>query len=418
MFKRAERKKAKLRLALLGPSGSGKTYSALQIAKGLGGSIAFIDTENGSGELYAHLCDYDICQIMPPFTPEKYVEAIHAAEQAGYDTIVIDSLSHAWSGAGGLLEQVDQRKGSGNQFAAWRDITPKHNAFVDAMVQSPAHIVATMRTKTAHEMQRNDQGKMVPVKIGMQPVQRDGLEYEFTVVFDLRQEDHMATAGKDRTSLFDGQVFKPTPETGQTLRDWLKTGTDPDEAMVAEAKALIDGATTVTGLQSLWREHSKRWQSRPGAFQQITPMVTARNKALEDQQPGNGPFQNMEPGYTQPEQSSCVNPECVPGGGGMADPMTREEREAQQAPPVSDLPQETGQQEQGTDPKAELTEAQRKAIMAYYNKRGMPYSKFKEKVLENLSHFFQLEQPPLKSIKDITVEMAHEFIDSINQEAA
>ena len=225
-FRRAERRKAKLRLGLLGPSGSGKTYSALLVAKGLGGKVALIDTENGSGELYAGLIDYDVCQLEPPYTVQKYLAAIEAAEQAGYDVVIIDSLSHAWSGQGGILEQVDARKGRGNDFAAWRDVTPWHNKLIDAMLQSRCHIVATMRSKTAYEMEKDERGKVKPVKVGLAPVQREGMDYEFTVVLELDQQRHMAQASKDRTSLFDGQIFLVTEGTGTTLRAWLEEGTD------------------------------------------------------------------------------------------------------------------------------------------------------------------------------------------------
>lgn len=229
MFKRAERKKAKLRLALCAPSGAGKTYSALLIAQGLGGRIAMIDTERGSGELYSSLCEYDVCQIEPPYTPKKYIEAIHEAERSGYGTIIIDSLTHAWAGQGGLLEEVDKRKsGQRNDFTAWRDITPQHNALVDAMLQSSCHIIATMRTKTAYEVVKDERtGKTKPVKVGLAPVQRDGLEYEFTVVLDIDVDKHVASASKDRTSLFDGEVFVPTIGTGETILQWLESGAEP-----------------------------------------------------------------------------------------------------------------------------------------------------------------------------------------------
>lgn len=231
MFKKAERKKSKLRLAICAPSGAGKTYSALKIAEGLGGKIAMIDTENGSGELYSHLCDYDVAQIKPPFRPEKYVQAIKAAEQAGYDTVIIDSLSHAWAGEGGLLEEVDKKakaSKSGNSYTAWRDVTPMHNQLVNAMLQSSCHIIGTMRSKTAYEMQQGKNGKMSPVKIGLAPVQREGMDYEFTVVFDLSVDGHFATTSKDRTSLFDGETFVPSCETGEKLTQWLDGGAGYD----------------------------------------------------------------------------------------------------------------------------------------------------------------------------------------------
>ena len=228
MFRKAEKRQAKLRMALIGPSGSGKTYSSLLIAQGLGGPIAMLDTEQGSGELYADLTEYDVARLTPPFTPDKYIQGIKAAEQAGYNVLIIDSLSHAWAGQGGLLEEVDKRKASQkNQFAAWRDVTPMHNALVDAILQSPCHIIATMRSKTAYDFQKDDKGQLKPVKIGLAPVQRDGMEYEFTVVMDLENEKHMASSTKDRTSLFDGQYFVPGQETGQALRQWLESGSAP-----------------------------------------------------------------------------------------------------------------------------------------------------------------------------------------------
>ena len=233
MFKKAERKKAKLRLAMCAPSGAGKTYSSLLLAQGLGGRIAMIDTERGSGELYSNLCEYDVCQIEPPYTPQKYVAAIRAAEKEGYSVIIIDSLTHAWSGQGGILEEVDKRKSKpGNDFAAWREVTPQHNALVDAILQSSCHIIATMRTKTAYDMVKDDRtGKVKPVKVGLSPVQRDGMEYEFTIVLDIELDRHFATASKDRTSMFDGQIFIPTIETGIRLREWLESGTEVPPAV-------------------------------------------------------------------------------------------------------------------------------------------------------------------------------------------
>ncbi len=222
MFHPAKRSSAKLRLALCGPSGSGKTYSALRIAQGLGGRIALIDTERGSAELYADLCTYDVAQLSPPFTPARYIEAIRAAEKAKYDIVIIDSLSHAWSGPGGVLEMQDQAaKALKNSFAAWREITPEHNKLVDKLLQTDLNIIVTMRTKTAYEVQQ-EPGKTKVVKVGLAPVQREGLEYEFTVVLDLSIDGHIATGTKDRTGLFDGQHFVANEETGHRLGRWLQ----------------------------------------------------------------------------------------------------------------------------------------------------------------------------------------------------
>ena len=229
MFRKAERRKAKLRLALTGPAGSGKTYGALLIAQGLGGKIAMIDTENGSGDLYADTCDYDVQTLTAPYTIQKYLEAIHEAEQEGYDVLIIDSLSHAWSGEGGLLDvhsKLTSTNRSGNSYTAWNKITPMHNKLIEAMLASRCHIIATMRSKTEYAIALNDKGRSDIRKVGLAPVQRDGMDYEFTIVFDLSME-HTVTVSKDRTSLFDKQVFTITPETGRTLSNWLNTGADP-----------------------------------------------------------------------------------------------------------------------------------------------------------------------------------------------
>ena len=160
MFKKAERKKARLRLGITGPAGSGKTFSALLIAQGLGGKTALLDTEHGSGELYSHLMDYDVADLTPPFTPSRYIELIKEAESKGYDILIIDSLSHAWQGEGGILDMHDRASAATrNSFAAWREITPHHNALVEAILQSSIHIIATMRSKTAYEV-TNDNGKI------------------------------------------------------------------------------------------------------------------------------------------------------------------------------------------------------------------------------------------------------------------
>ncbi|MBQ3455675.1 MAG: AAA family ATPase [Synergistaceae bacterium] len=223
MFRKAERRKAKLRLAITGPAGSGKTYGALLIAQGLGGKIAMIDTENGSGDIYAGMCDYDIETLNAPYDPRRYIDAIHEAEKAGYSVVIIDSLSHAWNGAGGVLDlqsRVAETMKTSNGYVAWGKVTPLQNALVEAMIVSPCHIIATMRSKTDYVQSRNDSGRTEIRKVGLAPVQRDGMEYEFGTVFDLAPE-HTASVSKDRTGLFDGQYFTISAETGRILRKWL-----------------------------------------------------------------------------------------------------------------------------------------------------------------------------------------------------
>lgn len=224
IIRKAERKKAKLRLGIAAPSGAGKTYGALQLAFGLGGKVGMIDTEHGSGDLYAHLGEYDIINIDAPYEVSKYLAAIKAFEKAGYSTIIIDSLSHAWAGDGGLLDKQGKlADGSKNSYTAWRQITPEHNALVEAMLRSPCHIIATMRAKQEYVLETNEKGKQTPKKVGLAPVQREGMEYEFTVMIDV-DINHNATSSKDRTSLFDGRVFELSPDVGETLLGWLDSG--------------------------------------------------------------------------------------------------------------------------------------------------------------------------------------------------
>lgn len=235
-FKKATKQQAKLRMALIGPSGSGKTYSALSIAKHLGGKVAVIDTERGSASKYADLFDFDVCEL-ESFSPDTYRQTIEQASFAGYDTLIIDSLSHAWMGKDGALEQVDKaakRSQSGNSFAAWREVTPMHNALVEAILQAECNIIATMRAKTEYVMETNEKGKQTPRKVGLAPVQRDGLEYEFDVVADLNLDNEMIVS-KTRCPALTGQVIpKPGKQVADTLAQWLGTGEPAPEPVKCE----------------------------------------------------------------------------------------------------------------------------------------------------------------------------------------
>lgn len=228
-FTKATKSKGKGRIALVGPSGSGKTYTALALASGLGENIALIDTENGTASKYAHKFNFSELTLRE-FSPATYIEAIHAAEQAGFDVLIIDSLSHAWMGKGGALEMVDReaaRSTSSNSFAAWRKVTPHHNALVDALVQCSIHLIVTMRSKTEYVLQANDKGKMEPRKVGLAPVQRDGLEYEFDIVADI-DLDHNFVVSKTRCEMLDGVVVhKPDARVADTIKAWLSDGAEP-----------------------------------------------------------------------------------------------------------------------------------------------------------------------------------------------
>lgn len=225
MFKKATKQQSRLRMALIGPSGSGKTYTALKIATDLGERVALIDTERGSASKYADEFEFDTCDL-DSFDPRRYVEAIRAADAAGYDVLVIDSLSHAWSGTGGALDLVDKaraRSQSGNSFTAWKDVTPLHNQLVDTILQCKAHIIVTMRAKTEYVMEADSRGKQTPRKVGLAPIQRDGLEYEFDVVADV-DLDHRFIVSKTRCKALDSAVVPNAEGVAATLKAWLMNG--------------------------------------------------------------------------------------------------------------------------------------------------------------------------------------------------
>jgi hypothetical protein len=220
----ASRKKAKMKLALQGPSGSGKTMGALLLAHGLCGnweSIAVIDTENRSAELYSHLGKFNVVQLSAPFTPEKFVEAIKLCETSGMQVIIIDSVSHQWDGSGGILDIHGSM--AGNSFTNWAKVMPRMNAFVQAILQSPCHVIGTIRSKQDYVLTEKN-GKQVPEKVGLKGITKEALEYEFTLVLDIDIK-HNVTASKDRTQLFaDKPEFKITEKTGRELLAWCEQG--------------------------------------------------------------------------------------------------------------------------------------------------------------------------------------------------
>lgn len=222
-LRKAERQKAKLRIGMSGPSGSGKTYSSLLLASGMTSwdKIALIDTENGSGELYADLGEYNVITLTAPYSPERYIEAIKVCEDAGMEVIIIDSATHEWDGEGGCLDIHGRMPG--NSFANWAKITPRHNAFINAILQSSCHIITTTRRKQDYDMTQNN-GKTTVTKVGLKEVQRDGFEYELTLAFDV-DIAHFATASKDRTGIFvDLPGFKIGADTGESLLKWANSG--------------------------------------------------------------------------------------------------------------------------------------------------------------------------------------------------
>lgn len=221
-IKKAIRKSTKIKIAITGPSGSGKTLSALRLAHGLGKSVCIVDTENESASLYADkFPGLDCIHIGPPYSLEKYLEAIRLMSKGNYDVGIIDSLSHAWAGEGGLLqvkEQLDQR--GGNSYTNWAKLTPMQEKLISSILHAPLHLICTMRSKQDYAMITNEKGKTEVKKMGLAPVQRDGIEYEFTTVFDVAM-NHDAAVSKDRTGVFADKIFLITEETGLTIKNWL-----------------------------------------------------------------------------------------------------------------------------------------------------------------------------------------------------
>lgn len=225
MFKKAVKYQAKGRIALAGPAGAGKTMTALKIATALadGGPIAVIDTERGSASKYADLYSFDVLELND-YHPDKFVQGIHGAEQAGYAVLVIDSLSHAWNGPGGLLEIVEsiaKRSKSGNTFNAWSEATPIQNRMIDAITRAKLHVIVTMRSKAEYVIEQNERGKSAPRKVGTAPIQRDGLEYEFDLFADMDHENTLIVQKSRCPDLAGKIITKPGAEVAEVVKRWL-----------------------------------------------------------------------------------------------------------------------------------------------------------------------------------------------------
>lgn len=250
-LRKATRKKAKIRLGLSAVSGGGKTMSAILIAKGLAkgdlSKVVLIDTENGSGDLYAHLGDYNVLPIEAPYTPEKYISAIKECENAGMEVIIVDSITHEWNGKGGILEE--HSKMTGNSFTNWAKLTPRHQAFIDAILQSKSHVITTVRRKQDYEMMQEG-GRTKVEKAGLKEETREGFEYELTANLELDVK-HNATASKDRTGLFmDKPQFTPSEETGKLLLEWCELGIEPPAPKTAKEK--LNEAESMEDLGNVW----------------------------------------------------------------------------------------------------------------------------------------------------------------------
>jgi AAA domain len=248
-LRKSARKRAKMKMALQGPSGSGKSYSSLLIANGLAGGdmtkIAVIDSENGSANLYSHLGDFNVLQLKSPFSPERYIQAIEICEKADIEVIILDSISHCWDF---LLDFHGSL--TGNSFTNWNKVTPRQRVFIDKILQSETHIIATMRTKQDYVL-NNKHGKFVPQKVGLKAVQRDGVDYEFTLVFDIDIK-HNAIASKDRTGLFiDKPEIQINASTGKKILRWCQVSIKKEELEI-----MVDKCNSLKELSALYHQHS------------------------------------------------------------------------------------------------------------------------------------------------------------------
>lgn len=253
-LRKATRKTVKLRLGLSGASGFGKTYSGLLLAFGMTNDwskIAVIDTENGSAELYSNLGDFNVITLSAPFTPERYVEAVKTCENAGIEVIIIDSITHEWDGKGGCL---DIQTALGGKYQDWAKVTPRHQAFIDCILQSKCHVITTVRRKQDYEMTKDNNGKVKVEKAGTKEITREGYEYELTVNFEFINDSHLVKASKDRTSMFMNQPeFIITSEIGKQIKNWCETGIDELQSAIEE----ILKCTTSDQVSDLWKANKQ-----------------------------------------------------------------------------------------------------------------------------------------------------------------
>jgi len=283
MFQKAVKYGAKLRMCIAGPSGSGKTYTALRagIALANGGKVALVDTEHRSASKYADIFDFDVLELGAPFHPNRFVEAIKDADEAGYTVVILDSLSHAWRGPGGMLDIVDEiatRMKTTNTFAAWKDATPIQNALVEAILAADLHVIATMRSKQSYVMERSDKGYTTVRKVGMAPVQREGFEYEFDVFLDM-DIDNKAIVSKTRCPALVGKVFnKPGEDLAAILSEWLAGEAAPERPEPPEQP--VDIAFTSQGA-------ALAWACKKGAFSDAAQALKAYETIREKAKPKN-----------------------------------------------------------------------------------------------------------------------------------
>ncbi|MFD1616085.1 MULTISPECIES: AAA family ATPase [Flavobacteriaceae] len=297
-LKQAQREQVKLRIGLSGASGFGKTYSALLLAYGITNDyskVAIIDTENQSASLYSHLGSYNTLSMQPPYAPEKYIEAIKVCEESGMEVIIVDSITHEWNGKGGCL---DIHEKLGGRFQNWAQITPRHQAFIDAILQSKCHIITTTRRKVDYSMDTDNNGKTKVIKHGTKEITREGFEYELTVNLELINDNHLVRASKDRTGLFMNKPeFVINASTGKKLMRWCNNGKD-----LEQAKAEIQKCETVDGLRHIYAKYPNYQKvikadimERKVLIEAIDHNIVPNSEIIEQQKPNeNGTTTSTE----------------------------------------------------------------------------------------------------------------------------
>ena len=254
-LEQAKKQQVKLRVGISSPSGFGKTYSALLLAFGITGDwkkIAVIDTENSSASLYSALGDYNTLNLESPYSPERYIEAIRIAENAKMEVVIIDSITHEWNGKGGCLQIHEQL---GGRFQDWARVSPRHQALIDAILQSKCHVITSVRKKIDYSMDKDSNGRTKVVKLGLKDITREGLDYEMTLNFEIINDNHLVIASKDRTGLFMNKPeFKITSGTGKLLLNWCNNGKSEIEIMKS-IEDEINKCETLEGLKHIYSKY-------------------------------------------------------------------------------------------------------------------------------------------------------------------
>ena len=298
ILKKAKRKRVRLKIGIASAAGGGKTLGSLLLAYGIvrnmypeisdeevWDKIAMIDTENGSGELYSdrvkegvHIGEYGVVTLEPPYESKKYIEAINLCKQSGIEVIIVDSLTHLWSGEGGALDkQANIAKRTGNGFTSWKEPKKEFRSVIDKILQTDAHFIVTMRSKADYVQEKDGNGRTSIRKVGMNPIVMDGVDYEFSVVFDIDTE-HVATASKDRTGLFDGRYMKLSPDVGKSLIDWVNESPEKSEpAKIINEVNTVSLEDLIFEIKSLFAQKIEEGKDKEYLYSIVTKYHNSKN---------------------------------------------------------------------------------------------------------------------------------------------